>query len=76
MTYRDRILSDLADGSWKCGSEWYADMMPTFAQRISELNAIEPERIESRVCSQHKHRSTIHEYRDRTITQLRLRGVA
>mgnify|MGYP003395557006 CR=1 FL=1 len=66
MTYTERILSDLAAGGWVCGSEWYAQMMPTFAQRISELNRDEPGRIESRVCREHRHRSTIHQYRDRT----------
>ena len=73
QTYIDRILADLSDGAWCCGSYWYGRMMPTFSQRISELNAREPGRIESRPCTVHghRHRGPIHEYRDTTV-RLRL----
>lgn len=76
LSHRDRILADLASGAWVCGAEWYAAYIPTFSQRISNINADEPGRIESRPCTQHTHRGSIHEYRDSTVTQLRLRGVA
>ena len=64
MTHTSRILTDLADGEWVCGSHWYGSYIPTFSQRISDLNHKEPGRIESRVCRAHGHSSTIHEYRD------------
>jgi hypothetical protein len=64
MTQRDRILQDLADGRWHCGAEWYRDFLPTFAQRLSEVNAREPGRIRSEVCHEHTHRGTIHRYLD------------
>ncbi len=67
MTHTNRILSDLADGAWVCGSSWYSHYMPTYSQRISNLNHKQPGRIESRVCHSHEHTSSIHEYRDTQI---------
>lgn len=65
MTSKERILSDLAGGDWYCGSAWYANWLPTFSQRVSEMNAEHPGLIESRVCRnpEHQHKSSIHEYR-------------
>ena len=79
MSSRDRILRDLRDArGWFCGAAWYASFLPTFSQRISEMNrgyvqeAAEAgiriregeQLICSRVCHQegHDHKSTIHEY--------------
>ena len=65
MTYHQLIISDLSSGVWVCGVDWLNRLMPTYSQRISEINARESGRIVSRVCQSHNyHRSTIHEYRD------------
>lgn len=68
MTYAESILQDLrvarANGEWVCGSYWYATYRPTFSQRISiDLKAERGYVIESRICTQHEHKGTIHEYR-------------
>lgn len=64
MTYWQQILHDLrsTDG-WFCGSWWYAKAMPTFAQRISIDLRPRGYVIESRVCQDHDHSSTVHQYR-------------
>ena len=80
--YLASLLADLSGGQWVCASLWYSTMRPTFAQRFSEANAEAraaegEDRIESRVCKRHEHRSTIHEYRDRWALrpqQLRIVG--
>ena len=80
--YLASLLADLAGGEWVCGATFYSTMRPTFAQRFSEANAEAraaqgENRIESRVCRRHEHRSTIHEYRDTHALrpqQLRLTG--
>ena len=63
MTQRDRILQDLASGEWICGSRWLSSYLYVYSQRISEINARENDRIESRPCQQHEH--GVYEYRDR-----------
>lgn len=64
MTYPQIILSDLSSGEWVCGAVWQNRYMPTYSQRISELNGREPGRIESEVCPHTHHRSGVHRYRD------------
>jgi hypothetical protein len=69
LTTWERILTDLMfaqryAGGWVCGSYWYQRFTPTFAQRISlDLKKKRGYRIESRLCKEHEHKSTIHEYR-------------
>lgn len=63
MSQKDRVLRDLSDGSWHCGSEWLSSYLYVYSQRISEINARENDRIESRPCQQHDH--NVYEYRDR-----------
>ena len=62
MTQRDRILQDLASGEWVCGSRWLSSYLYVYSQRVSNVNAEEPGRIESRPCQQHDH--NVYEYRD------------
>ena len=70
MSAADRILADLeraaADGRWICGvTEWALNgYCLSFAQRISiDLRGRRRIAIESRRCTQHPHRATVHEYR-------------
>ena len=67
MTDKYKILEDLRaareQGIWWCSSWWYARAMPTFAQRISLDLRPRGYVIESRICREHNHDSTIHEYR-------------
>ena len=68
MTAAERILHDLerAYPSWICGvTEWaLGGYCLSFAQRISiDLRGRRGIAIESRRCTQHPHRATIHEYR-------------
>ena len=67
MTTWRRILEDLRDaryhGEWFCGAWWYQKAMPTFAQRISIDLKQRGYVIESRICKDHPHLSTIHQYR-------------
>ncbi len=70
MSAADRILADLeraaADGRWICGvTEWAREgYCLSFAQRISiDLRGRRRIAIESRRCTQHPHRATVHEYR-------------
>lgn len=67
MTQRDRILQDLRDGAWHCGSEWLSSYLYVYSQRCSEINAKERRRIESRPCQQHDH--GVFEYRDRLAVE-------
>lgn len=85
MSYADSILDDLrvarSNGAeWVCGSYWYATYRPTFAQRISiDLKAERGYGIESRICTRHNHKGTIHEYRlvaEPAPKQSRLAGFA
>ena len=63
MTTWRAILQDLRTSEWYCGSWWYAKEMPTFAQRISLDLRPRGYVIESRICQEHPHRSTVHQYR-------------
>ena len=70
VTAAERILHDLeraaADGHWICGVTVWAlgGYCLSFAQRISiDLRGRRGIAIESRRCTQHPHRATIHEYR-------------
>lgn len=64
MTTAERILADLraARPGSVCGSYWYANFTPTFAQRISIDIKPRGFLIESRICKKHEHKGTIHEY--------------
>ena len=59
------ILDDLRNArpGWVCGGYFYATYRPTFAQRISLDLKPRGYVVESRVCQQHLHTSTIHEYK-------------
>lgn len=59
-TTSEQIVAALRDGP-KCGGYFYANYLPTFAQRISEMNAAGWV-IASRLCTDHEHRGTIHTY--------------
>lgn len=72
MSAADRILADLEhaaeSGRWVCGvTEWAREgYCLSFAQRISRDLRGKRGRgiaIESRLCRQHPHRATVHEYR-------------
>ena len=67
MTYWYEILQDLRAarerGSWYCGSWWLAKEMPSYAQRISLDLKPRGYVVESKVCEEHPHRSTVHAYR-------------
>ena len=67
MTTVQSILSDLRAArmgtGWVCGSYWYETHRPTFAQRISLDLRPRGYVVESEVCHEHDHRSTIHRYR-------------
>lgn len=77
MKTRERILRDLRENEWVCGSYWYANYTPTFAQRISTDLKPRGYVIESRPCKRHEHIGAIHEYkliREPAPTQLQLAG--
>ena len=77
LTAIERILRDLSDGEWVCGSHWLNDYLYVYSQRVSNINAKQPGRIVSEVCHDHVHRGTIARYRDTHAlrpTQMRLVG--
>lgn len=59
-TTSQQIVEALREAD-RCGGYFYANFLPTFAQRISELNR-SGWVIASRVCTEHEHRGTIHTY--------------
>lgn len=67
MTTWQRILDDLrrarSRGEWCCGSDWYRNFTPTYSQRISIDLRPRGYVIESEVCKDHEHKSSIHRYR-------------
>ena len=67
MTQEERVLDNLVDGEWHCGTEFLSNYLYVYSQRVSNINAREPGRIASRVCRAHEHRGAIREYSDTTI---------
>ena len=70
---RDRILEMLQhraawgtpDERWVCGSEFLAEFMPTYSQRIGDLRAdgVPIQRGRCRGCLGRRHRSPLGRYR-------------
>ena len=59
----ERILRDLRDYDWVCGTFWLARFTPTYAQRISLDLKPRGYQIISRPCKRHGHKGGVYEYR-------------
>ena len=55
----ERILRDLRDYDWVCGTFWMARFTPTYAQRISLDLKPRGYEITSRPCKRHEHKGSV-----------------